>query len=402
MPRWLSEGISVYEESQENPAWGQRMTPEYRTYILAGGTTPVSKLSSAFLAPPSPMHLMFAYYESSMVVEYINKQFGSDAVRRVLTDLANNVPINDALSRQTVSITKLDRDFAAWLKMQATQMAAPQTDWTPPKLPPDADSATIAAWNRDHLNNYPGLLAEGRALLAEHKWNEAKTPLKAAIALFPNDGEQNGPYPLLAAAHRALNETPQERAVLEQYVARDAAAIDARLRLAELAAAANEWYEVQWQAQQALAINPLIPAPHRFLAQSAETVHNRAAAISAYHALLLLAPLDRAEQHYRLAKLLFESNQLPAARREADMSLEEAPRYRCRPCAASGYCRQNGSAARPRRTGNLGPGPAGGSQMKNLSSPIRNQGTGITWKRAAAANPQRRLGTRRRRQLIFP
>ncbi|MHC4146874.1 MAG: gluzincin family metallopeptidase [Planctomycetota bacterium] len=30
MPRWLSEGISVYEELQRDPTWGQRMDPQYR------------------------------------------------------------------------------------------------------------------------------------------------------------------------------------------------------------------------------------------------------------------------------------------------------------------------------------------------------------------------------------
>ena len=46
MPRWLSEGISVYEELQENPTWGQRMTPRYRQMILDGELTPVGELSS--------------------------------------------------------------------------------------------------------------------------------------------------------------------------------------------------------------------------------------------------------------------------------------------------------------------------------------------------------------------
>ena len=67
MPRWLSEGISVYEEEQANPSWGQRMNPKYREMVLGGELTPISKLSGAFLAPRTPIHLQFAYYESSLV-----------------------------------------------------------------------------------------------------------------------------------------------------------------------------------------------------------------------------------------------------------------------------------------------------------------------------------------------
>jgi len=69
---------SVYEESQANPSWGQHMTPRYREMILENDElTPVSKLSGAFLSPKSEQHLQFAYYESSLAVEFFG---GNDLV----------------------------------------------------------------------------------------------------------------------------------------------------------------------------------------------------------------------------------------------------------------------------------------------------------------------------------
>ena len=50
------------------------MNPQYREMILGGEMTPVSQLSSAFLAPKTPLHLQFAYFESSLVVEYLVEQ----------------------------------------------------------------------------------------------------------------------------------------------------------------------------------------------------------------------------------------------------------------------------------------------------------------------------------------
>ncbi|MDE2658563.1 MAG: tetratricopeptide repeat protein, partial [Verrucomicrobiota bacterium] len=51
MPRWFSEGISVYEERLRHSSWGEQMTPEYREFILGGEMTPIERLSMAFIVP---------------------------------------------------------------------------------------------------------------------------------------------------------------------------------------------------------------------------------------------------------------------------------------------------------------------------------------------------------------
>lgn len=327
MPRWLSEGISVYEERQENPAWGQVMNPQYRDLILEGGATPVSQLSGAFLKPPSPMHLQFAYYQSSMVVRYIVEKFGAPALSAILKDLGESIPINTALANHTEPIDKLDKHFEAWLTDLAKNLA-PGADLSHPKLALDADAAAMAAWNKDHPTNFWGLLGEGRALLSGSKWEEAKKPLTKAIELYPGYAQAGGPYLLLAAAHRELKETQQERAMLGQHVALDADAIEPRLRLIEIARSGGDWAAVRKYAEQIIAVNPLLPAPHRALATAAEESKDRKVAITARRTLLMLDTLDVAEQRYRLAKLLADDGQLPAARNEVVRSLEEAPRYR--------------------------------------------------------------------------
>ena len=327
MPRWLSEGISVYEERLESPGWGQVMTPQYRELILDGGATPVSKLSGAFLRPPTPMHLMFAYYQSSMVVEYIVEKHGIEALKKILADLGEGVSINEALSKHTVPVEKLDAEFEAWFKKLAEDFGG-KIDWERPELALDADSAAMAAWNKDHPDSFWGLLGEGRALIAERKWEEAKKPLEKAIKLFPAYGEPGSAYLLMAAAHRELKEFAEERAMLEKHVALDAETIEARLRLAELCALAKDWPAVRKWAEQVLGINPLIAEPHRYLAQAAEELGDRSLGIVARRTLLLLDPLDRAEQHFRLSALLYEEKRLPEARREVVLALEEAPRYR--------------------------------------------------------------------------
>src|SRR4029077_16209824 len=155
MPRWLSEGISVYEEGQQNPAWGQRMTPKYREMILGDDLTPVSKLSGAFLDPKSEMHLQFAYYESSLVVEFLVQRFGLDKLKAILGDLGQGMPINEAIERN-VSQTRLndllransgetngameriDQEFAAFARERAEKLA-PGLDWEKPEFAKDRE-----------------------------------------------------------------------------------------------------------------------------------------------------------------------------------------------------------------------------------------------------------------------
>jgi len=58
-----------------------------------------------------------------MVIEFVAERFGHAAIGRVLSDLADDVPINAALAKHTEPIEKLDASFAAWLKQQAEELA---------------------------------------------------------------------------------------------------------------------------------------------------------------------------------------------------------------------------------------------------------------------------------------
>jgi tetratricopeptide (TPR) repeat protein len=326
MPRWLSEGISVYEERQENSSWGQRMTPKYREMVLDDKATPVSQLSGAFLKPESAVHLQFAYFQSSMVVEYLVGRYGLASLQRTLDDLGEGIAINQALARHTEPIKKLDEDFARWFKQQAEQLA-PGVDLERPEFEGEVNLKAIADWNKEHPKNFWGLILQGQALIAAKQWEDAKRPLEAAVELYPDYDGGESPYSLLASIHRELGETQQERAVLEKLAKLDADAADARLRLVELAAEKEDWKAAAEHASAVLAVNPLVAAPHRHLARAAEALEQRKTAIEANRALLILQPLDKAEIHLRLARLLRDEGDLDKAKRHVLEALEQAPRY---------------------------------------------------------------------------
>lgn len=329
MPRWLSEGISVYEELQENKAWGQRMTPRYREMIFKGELTPISKLSGAFLAPKTPFHLQFAYYESALVVEFLVERYGLDKLKAILGDLRDGVEINASIAKHTAPMSGLEKDFGEYATARARALA-PGLDFEKPKaarLGSAPTTPTIAPGTLGRATNYWVLLQQAQELVSTKKWNEAKGPLQQLLTLYPAQTGKDSAYPLLAHVHRLLGETNDEMAVLKRYTTEDDEASEAYLRLAELSAASGDWMEVRRNSERFLSVNPLVAAPYRYLALAAENQGQSAAAISANRKLLLLDPPNPSEVHYRLARLLHQTGDA-GAKRQLLMALEDAPRHR--------------------------------------------------------------------------
>jgi len=328
MPRWLSEGISVYEELQRDPTWGQRINPQYRRMILGGELTPVGHLSSAFMNPPSPQHLQFAYYESALVVEFLVERFGFAAVKAILADLAEGAKINAAIATHAGPIKRMEKEFEAFARKRAENLA-PQVDWEQPERDAvnPADEDALAQWLAKHPNSFRGLQQHALGLLAKRQWEQAKEPLRKLISLYPEDVGEDNAYTLLAQVYRHLGETEQEIQVLTELATRSADARKAYERLTEIGIEQANWQQVVENAEKYLAVYPMLGAVHWRLGKAHEALGQAEQAIASYRRLLVLEPSDPVEVHYRLARLL-QPRDAVAAKRHILEALADAPRFR--------------------------------------------------------------------------
>lgn len=323
MPRWLSEGISVYEELQADPTWGQGMTPRYREMILGKEFTPLSELSAAFLAPKTEMHLQFAYFESYLAVEFLVKKFGIDALKKILVELGTGTEINAAISKHTEPMESLEKDFTAFAKERAEKLA-PELNFKKPAL---EGLAKLELELGAESKNYHTLLQLAREALRKKEWEQARAPLERLIKLFPAQRGSDNAYTILAEVHRRLGQTNDERAVLTRLTGLESDVVDAFQRLMELNRDMRDWGAVATNAERYIAVNPLVELPYRYLAEASEALGRREPAIGAYRTLLQLDPPDPAGTHFKLARLLHAGHD-PAAKRHLLQALEEAPRYR--------------------------------------------------------------------------
>jgi tetratricopeptide (TPR) repeat protein len=348
MPRWLSEGISVYEERQANPAWGERMNLAYREMILHGQLTALSELSGAFLAPKDGQSLQFAYFESSLVVEYIVQQYGLDSLKQFLKDLGEGKEIYAAIAAHTCPLPDLEKKFAAYAHTQAENLA-PGVDLEmppdhqsemesrlavapvarPPKPPAGESETDATAWKQAHPKNYYVRLEQATKLLESKNWSEAKAVLEPLAADYAGERRADNPLWLLAAAERHLDDTNAELGTLQKFSERESDFVDLYVRLIELTKARQDWPAVVKYAQQLLAINPLIPAPYTALAEAGAASGQNDLAIDANRKLLLLNPADAVKVHFQLARLLHtRGDSETQAKRQVLQALEDAPRYR--------------------------------------------------------------------------
>ena len=327
IPRWLSEGISVYEEMERNPTWGQHMTPHYKQIILAEKHLPISELSSAFLRPPNPIYLQFAYFQSSLVVRYIVEEFGHEALLKILADLAEGHPINDAIQRNTKPIEELNEHFDIYIRQLADRYA-PQLNLASPD--DVRDQQALEEWMNDNPYTIYSLEHEYNQLLKTENYEETIPLLDQWIVVQPtppySDDSQN-PYLLLANTYRQLGDTDKELSTLLQLAEQTPDSLAAFNRLLELAKEREDWKQLESNALRLLALNPLLQEPHRQLAKASESLKKPEQAIQSWNSLLHLDPSDPANVHFRLATLL-QKLQPQSAKRHLLQALEQAPRFR--------------------------------------------------------------------------
>ena len=326
MPRWLSEGISVFEERQQRASWGEHMNPRYRAMILGQELTPVSKLSGAFLRPKSGAHLQFAYFQSSLVVEWLIKKWGVEKMRALLGDLARGVEINAALAARFAPIKKLDTEFAMHARGLANA-TGPKLDWSKPDSAALRSEPKLKEWIAKHPDNFTALTEQAKQLLGDKQWEAAKAPLKKLIALYPDQHDSGSAYAMLSRVHRELGESAEEEAMLNKVAELCSDAPEAYERLIAIASARKDWPKVLASAALYTAVNPLSPAPYRSIAEAREATGDKPGAIRAYRTMLPLNPPDQPEIRFRLARSL-HANGDAGAKREVLLALEEAPRFR--------------------------------------------------------------------------
>ena len=76
IPRWLSEGMSVFEERRGRPEWGRETDMSFAMALNEGKLLKLNDLNEGF---SDPRMITIAYYQASLVVEHLVNTYGEAA-----------------------------------------------------------------------------------------------------------------------------------------------------------------------------------------------------------------------------------------------------------------------------------------------------------------------------------
>lgn len=327
MPRWLSEGLSVYEERQRDSGWGQWMNSTYRTWILEGELTPVSQLSEAFLRPKSGAHLDFAYYESSLVIEYLIETKGMAAVLKLLDDLATGLSMQEALTRSWGTPEFIDGDFERYAKERA-QSYGEDWDWTSAEGTQGLSVSQLQKLVSENPKQVSLQLALAGALISEEKYDEADALFRALDEKLPADHSLGSWRNAWAQVLNRVGNQPEELRVLESLSLNNASNESALKRLIEIQLGKEQWEKAAETIDRLLGVDPLDRSVHELASSIAQQMNDRDAAIRSLRRLLLYPTTNRATVSYQLAQQYVSQQNWQAAHQALLDTLEEAPRFR--------------------------------------------------------------------------
>lgn len=333
IPRWLSEGLSVYEEHQAKPGWGFNVTPSFLAAFKAGRLVPVSRMNDGFMHPAYPQQVQFSYYQASLVCELIARDYGGDAALLKMLQGYKAGQTTEQVFKGVlgVDIKDFDKKFDDYLRTRfagilpsivATRGAEEASPITRTMSVEQIEDAI-----RKAPNDFRTQLLGGSALIYHNQIDKAIPVLEHARSMFPEYGGDDSPYALLADAYEKKGNTQKQAEVLTKWMSLTETNAEALQKLADVQQKLGNPAAAADAIDRLMYVNPFDIALHQKLADFAKAAGDKQRNVRERLAIVALGPVDRADAYYQLALAQHEAGDDAQARKSVLRALEDAPNF---------------------------------------------------------------------------
>lgn len=325
VPRWFTEGLSVYEERRARPGWGDDWNPVFLRAFFEGRWLNIGDLDAGFQRPRSAADLPIAYFQASQVCEFIVDRFGFQAILRMLALYRDKAQTTDVL-RQVLKMSEeeFDRAFKEYIASKAGPM----------QLALKTQSNVAASLTKEEVvkmlnteDTFGIRLRAGSLFLADGDTETAVRHLKRAIELFPYYTGEGNAYELLAGILEKKGNIAEAADVLEQLVKYDENNVTALRSLAKLRLAQGDRTRALDALRMSFYIDPFDYATHTQAGELNLESKDYAQALVEFQVAVALQPPNIAEANYNVASAYYALGRQAEAKRTILRALEAAPRF---------------------------------------------------------------------------
>lgn len=304
VPRWFSEGISVYEEWQTGPNPGIRLPVAVYQAIADETFLPIAELDRGFMRPAYAGQVQVSYMQAGLICEFIVAESGFDALVELLEQFAGGAATPGAIEAVLgIEPSAFDKAFGSFVDERFGPLI-------------------------DELDQWLEALQASLLAMVAADWPATIKSAKQAIAIYPEYVGSDSPYRALATAYANTDAPEQELQVLETYFRNGGYAPAALKQLADGLYKVGRAEDAVAVLQSLNYVAPFDSGLHDTLGDWLLELGQAQDALAEYEVALAMAPHDLAAAHYRLARAHHALDHPQETRQHLLAALEIAPHYR--------------------------------------------------------------------------
>ncbi len=302
-PRWYSEGISMYEEWQSDPRWGESIGPDFISAVQEEKLLPVAELDRGFIRPRFPGQVQISYMQAGLVCRFIVREWDEKKLTVLLRGFAQNTSTADNIEAVLgVDAEEFDSRFQDYLQ-----------EFIGPAL--------------NGLKGWRGDLQKALEGYREKDWETVVGPAVKAKEAYPQYVGSGNPYVLLAESYDQTGKRDAAIGELLAYEQRGGRNPDMLKKLGKWLEESGRGEEAVWVYDGIVYNRPHDEEIHRRLGNLLYNKGEYSRAAREFHAVLALDPLNKADANYNLARAYDKMGDRRKARRHVLFSLENAPTF---------------------------------------------------------------------------
>jgi len=304
VPRWFSEGVSVFEEWSTGPLPGRHIPLHVLQAMEEEKFLPVAELDSGFIRPTYEGQIMVSYMQAGLICQYIEEQWGQQGLVAMLNLFRDGATTADAIEPALgVVPATFDSGFAEFVEREFGETLGALEAWRA-----QAQAAADAMDDED--------------------WEGVVGAATEAIASYPQHVGDNSAYLFKAQAHDELDQRTLGIETLEEYWRRGGHEPGVLKRLASWFGEDGRFDDAAAVLHDSLYVSPLDDEIHVQLGDRLLQIDQPAEALQEFEASLAMNPHDQAAAHYRLATAYRQLEDGAKTLEHVLYALEIAPHYR--------------------------------------------------------------------------